>query len=320
MAPPAAGSLPAVHRGRRPVVWAALSYALVGTLALWPSIRPGRTLVPADDLVIATPYNVLPGAHEPHNLQLSDAAFQFFPWFKFVAAGLRHGEIRQWNPTLLGGVPVSPNGNVNPYYPVTWLAALMSPFDAYDLFVLVHLVLGALGVYVFARAVGARAGPAWVAGLLAFAAAFWVHWSTHLVHVAGMVWVPWVLAASTWLLAAPSRRRAGALAAVAAMWFLGGSPQYLYYGGLAVLGWAAALVVAGRVQEGKPVVRPVLAFGGAMALGALLAAPALLPTVATSATVARQREPVAQTAHVPGPTPSGPWCPTRPATPPTHPT
>src|SRR5688500_4485104 len=113
-------SLPAVRRGR-PVVWAALSYLLIGTLALWPSIRPGRTLVPADAVNIVTPYSALPTAHEPHNLQLSDAAFQFFPWFAFMAEGMRHGEIRQWNPNLLAGVPVMPNGNVSPYYPPSWL-------------------------------------------------------------------------------------------------------------------------------------------------------------------------------------------------------
>ena len=129
------------------------------------------------------------------------STFQFFPWFRFVADGLRHGQIRQWNPTLLAGLPVTPNGNVSPYYPPTWLGAVLSPYDAYDLFVLLHLVIGALGVFVLSRALGARAGPAWLAGLLAFTAAFWVHWSTHLVHLAGMVWVPWVLAATAWLVA-----------------------------------------------------------------------------------------------------------------------
>ena len=285
----------------RPVVWAALGYALVATVALWPSIRPGRTLVPADDLVIATPYASLPGAHDPHNLQLSDATFQFYPWFKFMAEGLRHGEIRQWNPTMLAGVPVTPNGNVSPYYPPSWLGAVMSPFDAYDLFVLLHLILGALGLYVLSRAVGARAGPAFVAGLLGLTASFWVHWSTHLVHLAGMVWTPWVLATTVWLLAAPSRRRVAALAAVVGLWLLGGSPQYVYYGGLALLGWVVALLVA-RARRGdraRQLLRPALAFAGAMVLGALVAAPVLLPTASTSSQVARERETSPPTGHVP---------------------
>jgi hypothetical protein len=277
-------------RWGRPVVWVALSYLVVGTAALWPSIRPGRTLVPADLLVIQTPYSVLPGMEEPDNLQLSDATFQFFPWFHFMAEGFRHGEIRQWNPTLLGGVPVTPNGNVSAYYPPSWLGGVLSPYDAYDLFVLLHLVIGALGVYVLARALGARPLPSWVAGLLAFMAAFWVHWSTHLGHVAGMVWVPWVLAATWWLLERPSGRRVAALAGVVGLWMLGGSAQYVYYGGLAVAGWAAAIVVGRRVVAGMPLVWPALAFALAMALGALLAAPVLLPTAATAGQVARTRE------------------------------
>jgi hypothetical protein len=276
-----------------------LTYALVGTVALWPSIRPGHTLVAADDLTIVTPYSALPGTHATHNLQLSDVPFQFFPWFVFMADGLRHGEIRQWNPTLLAGVPVTPNGNVSPYYPPSWLAAVLAPFDAYDVFVVLHLVLGALGVYLLARALGARPPPAWVAGLLAFTAAFWVHWSTHLVHLVGMVWVPWVLAATWWLLVAPSRRRMAAVAAVVGLWLVGGSPQYLYYGGLAVLGWAIALLGGRRLRGRVPVLRPGLALAGAMVLGALIAAPVLLPTAVAGGHVARAREPGPPTAHVP---------------------
>jgi hypothetical protein len=291
-------SLPLVRRGR-PVVWAALSYLMIGTLALWPSIRPGRTLVPADALNIVTPYSALPTAHEPHNLQLSDATFQFFPWFAFMAEGLRDGEIRQWNPTLLAGVPVTPNGNVSPYYPPSWLGAAMSPYDAYDLFVLLHLVLGALGVYVLGRTFDIRPVAAWIGGLLAFTAAFWVHWSTHLVHLAGMVWMPWLLAAVWWLVTGPSRRRTAVLAAVAGLWCLGGSPQYLYYGGLALLGWVVTLLAGRRLRSRKPVLAPAGAFVLAMALGALVAAPVLLPTLATSAQVVRTRETEAPTGHIP---------------------
>ncbi|MGI8809729.1 MAG: hypothetical protein ACR2KK_18195 [Acidimicrobiales bacterium] len=292
------GRHPAAMLGR-PVVWAALSYLLVGTMALWPSIRPGRTLVPADALIIVTPYSALPTAREPNNLQLSDTTFQFFPWFHFLAEGMRHGEIRQWNPTLLGGVPVSPNGNVSPYYPLTWLGGAMSPFDAYDLFVLLHLVIGALGVYVLGRAASIHPLPAWVGGLLAFTAGFWVNWSTHLVHIAGMVWVPWVLAAAWWLLAAPSRQRVAVLAAVVGVWLLGGSPQYVYYGGLALAGWAGAILVGRRIRGRAPLLRPALAFTLAVVLGALVAAPVLLPTLATSGRVVRTRESEAQTGHVP---------------------
>jgi hypothetical protein len=281
------------------VVWAALSYLLVGTLALWPSIRPGRTLVPADAVNIVTPYSALPTAHEPHNLQLSDATFQFFPWFTFMADGMRHGHIRQWNPLLLAGVPVMPNGNVSPYYPPSWLGAVMSPYDAYDLFVLLHLVLGALGVYVLGRTFDIRPLASWIGGLLAFTAAFWVHWSTHLVHLTGMVWMPWLLAAVWWLVIGPSLRRTAALAAVVGLWLLGGSPQYLYYGGLALLGWVVTLLAGRRLRGKKPILWPAVAFASAMVLGVLVAAPVLLPTLVTSGRVVRSRESEAPTNHIP---------------------
>jgi hypothetical protein len=281
------------------VVWAALSYLLIGTLALWPSIRPGRTLVPADALNIVTPYSALPTAHEPHNLQLSDAAFQFFPWFSFMAEGMRHGEIRQWNPTLLAGVPVMPNGNVSPYYPPSWLGGVMSAYDAYDLFVLLHLVIGALGVYVLGRTFDIRPLASWIGGLLAFTAAFWIHWSTHLVHLAGMVWMPWLLAAVWWLVIGPSPRRTAALASVVGLWLLGGSPQYLYYGGLALLGWVVTLLAGRRLRGKKPILWPAVAFASAMVLGVLVAAPVLLPTLDTAGRVVRSRESEAPTAHIP---------------------
>jgi hypothetical protein len=212
---------------------------------------------------------------------------------------MRDGEIRQWNPFLLGGLPVSPNGNVSPYYPPSWLGGAMSPYDAYDLFVLLHLVVGAMGVFVMGRTLGIRPLCAWVGGLLVFTAAFWVHWSTHLVHLAGMVWTPWVLAGAWWLLAAPTRRRVAAMAAIVAMWLLGGSPQYVYYGSLALVGWAGALLVGRKLRGTAPLLRPALAFALAMVLAALLAAPVILPTLATAGQVVRARESEPQTGHVP---------------------
>ena len=46
------------------------------------------------------------------------------------------------------------------------------------MFVLLHLVIGALGVYVLGRTFDIRPLASWIGGLLAFTAAFWVHWST----------------------------------------------------------------------------------------------------------------------------------------------
>ena len=83
------------------------------------------------------------------------------------------------------------------------------------------------------------------------------------------------------------------------LWLLGGSPQYLYYGGLALLGWVVTLLAGRRLRGGKPILWPAVAFGSAMVLGVLLAAPVLLPTLATSGRVVRSRESEAPTNHIP---------------------
>ena len=50
-------------------------------------------------------------------------------------------------------------------------------FEPDNAFVLLHLVIGALGVYAFSRVVGARPLAAWTIGLLALCAGSWLHWS-----------------------------------------------------------------------------------------------------------------------------------------------
>ncbi len=284
---------------RWPVVLAALAYLAVGTATLWPSIRPGRTLVAADILVLQAPYSTLPGRAPIHNLLVSDTPYQFFPWLKFTGDALRHGHFPQWNPAELGGLPVTPNGFVNVHYPPVWLAAVMAPFDAYNAFVLFHLVLGALGVFVFARTLGARNTPAWVGGLLVFGAGFWVHWSTHLLHIAGMVWLPWALAATTAVVDRPNPRRVAALAVVFGLWWLGANPQYAYYGTLTMGAWAVALLIHRRVTGHRGVVLPSACVLASITLGVALAAPVLLPTASRAGKIVRQAEPQASSNHMP---------------------
>ncbi|MDQ6798961.1 MAG: hypothetical protein M3011_13265 [Actinomycetota bacterium] len=279
---------------RRPGLAVAISYVVVGTVALAPSIRPGRTLVATDLLTIVSPYSRLPGAVAGHNPLLSDIAYQLYPWFQFVGRALHQGHFPQWNPAVLGGLAVTPNGFVSLYYPPTWLAAVFSPFVAYNLFVLFHFVLGALGTYAFSRVLGARRAAAWVAGLLAFTAAFWVHWSLHLGQLGGFVWLPWALAAGHRLVDAPSPRRVAMLAGVYGLWWLGGNPQYVYDGTVVLGGYIVGYLVLLGVGNGRLAPRALLlrlaGVGGALVLGLGLAAPILLPTLGATNQILRTRE------------------------------
>jgi hypothetical protein len=285
---------------RRPILAVTVSYVFFGAGALAPSIRPGRTLVAADLLRLVSPYSVGRGGGPPgRNPMLSDAPFQFFPWFRFVTDALGHGHVPGWNPAILGGVPTLPTGYLSPWYPPSWAAALLPPLVGYNLFVLAHLVFAAIGVYALSRVVGARRLAAWAVGLATFASAFWVHWSTHLVHLVAFAWLPWALAAVHRLVVAPSPRGAVVAGLVLAMWGLGGNPQYVYDGALVVAAYAAALLVVRRLRREGPLARPMLALGAAAALGLGLAAPVLLPSASPPMAILRTRERAAPDAHVP---------------------
>ena len=274
---------------------ALLGYLLVGVAVLAPSLRPGHTLAPADVVTAVQPYNQAAGGIHDHNPAVSDGALQVLPWLHFLTTTMHHGHLPQWNPQLLGGVRVVPNGFFASYYPPTWLARWLSADDFYSVFVLIHLVIGALGVYAFSRVLGARRVSSWLAGLLVFASAFWIHWSLHPAHLVGMVGTPWALAAVHLVVRRPSSRRVAALAVVFGLWWLGANPQYAYYGTLAMGAYGLALLVQGRVVEQRPLVRPALAVGAGLALGAALAAPSLLPSAAMTSMILRNHEPPSST-------------------------
>lgn len=280
---------------RRTGLLACLGYFIVGGVVLAPSLRPGHTLAPADIVTAVQPYNQAAGDIHDQNPAVSDGALQVLPWLHFLTTEMHHGHLPQWNPELLGGVRVMPNAFFASYYPPTWLARWLSAYDFYTVFVFMHLVLGALGVYAFARVVGARRVASWLAGLLVFASAFWVHWSLHPGQLVGVVGMPWAMAAVTLVLRRPSYRRVAALAVAFGLWWLGANPQYAYYGTLAMGAYAAALLVRNRVVDGSAVIRPALAAGAGLALGAALAAPSLLPSAAMTTMILRNHEPPAST-------------------------
>ena len=283
-----------------PWVLALVGYMVVAGVLMGPRVRPNHTIVATDVINAVQPF-ASHATHPTYNSMPSDSPFQFFPWVKFLDGELDRGHVPQWNPLILGGVPAMPNGFVSPYYPGFWLLRFFNAFDAYDLYVIAHLVLGAIGCYAFGRRLGARPLPAWIAGNLAFAALMWIHWSLDLVHLAGMVWLPLVLAAANYAVVRGSPRAAAGLAAAFGLWWLGANPQYAYYGTLVLGAYIVGLIVIRRVQSGASLLRPTIAVGSGLAFGALLAAPVLWPTATVVSDIVRHHEGLAAvaTSHLP---------------------
>jgi len=276
----------------RPWLAALLSYLLVGTALLAPALRPGHTVVPADIANQFPPFNAVVPPTAIQNPLPSDAALQFYPWLRFLGESVRQGHLPQWNPYVLGGVQFTPNGYVTSYYPPYLLAALVAPLVAYTLYVLLHLVIAAMGTYAFARTLRLPARTAWLAGLGAFGALHWAHWSLHLTHISGMVWLPGVLAACEWAVTRPGRRSTAVLALVFGLWWLGGGLQYTYFGSLALAGYGCAALLRTRRRGRRALVSAGAALAGGVALGFALAAPVLLPTASLGRNIVRVREPL----------------------------
>lgn len=270
---------------------AAVVYAAIGVAVLGTHVRPGYTVVPTDTLTQMQPYRAYAGGYRADNFLLGDPATQFFPWVDFLDSEIDRGRLPTWNPYVLLGVPVTPNGYVGAYYPAVWALRWLSPFAFYNAFVLVHLVLGALGVYALSRVVGASWRSSLIAGAASYAAAFWIHWSLHLGHLVALVGIPWVLCAAIRAVGRADARGAAALAVVVALWAVGGNPQYVYYGALAAAGvvvWSCARVVR---DSGLAAIRaPAIAVTVGGALGLAVAAPVLLPSISTAPGILRQAE------------------------------
>jgi hypothetical protein len=277
---------------RHPALASVIAYLVVASLAVVGALRPGRTLVPSDIIAGIPPFDQL--AHgPPHNGIVSDASLQFFPWMHFLGEQLREGRLPHWNPNVLGGVPVTPNGFFSLYYPPFWLVRVLSPYDAYDAFVWLHLVLAAVGVRWLARRLRASHCSSFVVGLGALVTGMWLHWSFHLVHFVAMVLLPFALAAVHQVIEAPSLGRVVVLALLFGVWWLGGNPQFVYYGTLTLAVFAFFVLAAQwRKRRHFPLVG-VAAVAAGIGLGSLLAAPVLLPTATIGPTVLRSREPEA---------------------------
>jgi hypothetical protein len=277
---------------KHPSLAAAASYIVLAALLLTPALRPGYTVVPADIVNTFAPWYQAVLHHGVASPLTSDAGLQFYPWLRFLGESLRAGHLPQWNPYILGGVPFTPNGYVTIYYPPYLLAGVFNPFFAYTLYVLLDLVIAALGTYAFARALSIRPLAAWIGGLCAFTALHWVHWSLHLNHASAMAWLPAVFAATEWTVVRPGRSSAGVLALAFALWWLGGGFQYTYYGSLALAGYALVQLIR-RLRLGRrDALRSVAALAGGVVLGAVLAAPLLLPTARVAGRIVRSHDPV----------------------------
>lgn len=191
-----------------------------------------------------------------------DLSRHFFPLRRFAVEGLRHGELRFWNPLSHEGIPL-------PFLPVAYpleVLQLLWPDEAgFSLLLALHVPLAALALFLLARHLGLAPAAAAGGALIYSLGGFGLSTLNLYVYVHAIAWAPLLVLALL-------RAGAGGARAVAATALL--TAISLSTAGIEIV-LQAALVGLTLAASPRDVRRWLRLLGG-LALGAGLAAPVLL--------------------------------------------
>ena len=178
------------------------------------------------------------------------------------------GGLPQWNPFHAGGLPFLADIHAGVAYPPNLLFGLFAFPTAYALLLVLHHVVGQLGLFVFLRRRGLDVLPA-LTGAVAFGLSGYVAGLCNAGPlVSGLAWTPWVLVvAQSGLM--PLRKLA-VLALLIAAQLVSGDPQSALY---------SALVAGASLAWFPERKERLVALAGAGALGLLLAGVQVLPAL-----------------------------------------
>ena len=176
-----------------------------------------------------------------------DLSTYFYPYRQYAAAALRQANLPLWNPYLFQGVPFLANQQTAVLYPPNLLYLFFSAETGLALSIALHLIWGALGVYVYTRRVTALIWPAAIGAAITFGLSGFLGAQVgHVNQVNAAVWLPWALFVAHHVYYKRSVQWAVALSCLLALQFLAGhaQPSYmtlaaimLYWLGHAVWDW-----------------------------------------------------------------------------------
>ena len=259
---------------QRPLLAAALLYALLAIAFVAPALVPGKTLSASDYLWSVAPWAESRPADVDafgSNFDMLDQAFQFQPGWQFA---LRHlPDIPLWNPHIMGGHTFIGNFQSALFSPFTVPAYVLGLWDSLAWMAALKLFVAAFGMFLLGRALGMRFAGALLAGTIygfGFYFVAWLGWPTASV----WAWVPWLFLLADMVVRRPGPGPVAGLAVVTAFQFFGGHPESSFHVMFATLVFFA--LRAWQLRAGR---RSVIAFACALGLGAALAAVTILPFV-----------------------------------------
>ncbi|HKQ73498.1 MAG TPA: YfhO family protein [Blastocatellia bacterium] len=106
---------------------------------------------------------------------------------------LAQGTLPLWNPYLFGGSPLLAGIQPGALYPPNWLFAIFSPGVAMNIVVITTYHLSMVGMYLYARAIGATRLGALVSGAIFAFGGFMVSHLDQPNCIGSLAWAPWLL-------------------------------------------------------------------------------------------------------------------------------
>lgn len=207
-------------------------------------------------------------------------ALQFYPWRDFAFDQVRLGHLPTWNPYLGAGAPLLANYQTAIFYPPNWLMLVLPGVPAMSVIAVAHVVWSALGMWLFAGALGLSAFGRGISALAYALSGYLIARVASFPTADAAAWIPWLFWLVHRVLSEQRVRDVGWLGVTLGVQLLAGHAQTAWYGGLMV--GAYAVWMTARFQRGERLAQRVrglaLALLGAV-LGVLIAAIQLVPTL-----------------------------------------
>jgi hypothetical protein len=209
------------------------------------------------------------------------------PMTRYAFSSLLEGRLPLWNPYQFCGAPFLAVTYVGLFYPLNWLHLWVDPAVGFELSFVLHMLLGALGMWALCRRLGMHDLAGLTAALTWIWSGFVIHWANQPQLFAALAWTPWTLWWTEGALRG-SRRAAVGLAVCIAFQLLNGAMEILLHAlYLAGLYTAFRVGALGRRAGLGPATRAALFALAGVLLGTLLASVQLIPTLELVARSAR---------------------------------
>jgi hypothetical protein len=169
-----------------------------------------------------------------------DAMDIYLPWKYYTTECIRNGYLPLWNPFMNSGFPQM--GDVNTWYPLSWIIALFGRYNATSLHFeyLVHLYIAGVGMYKVAQRYSLSRPTGIVLASSYMLSGFFISNAQHVGWLVSAAWFPFIYYYFAQLHTAPRLATAAKLAFSAFMMFSGGYPGIFistFYIVLAITGY-----------------------------------------------------------------------------------